>query len=192
MCNFAGVFIEELVCVCVCVRVCWPLPISISFSFLIHRHRRHRSASRRRGRLLAARFLFSVLRRRRRLRSSPNDEPVCFFFLFFLITKKRSIVVSMADRWRILATRNGKPLLFVFVLFPFFFVYCWSEPSPSTVIIESNGRAVKSRGVARNAAPPLDGHRRRRRRPRRRSIADRISSSFIVSGFRQSERERDK
>ena len=46
---------------------------------------------------------------------------VCFFFLFFLITKKRSIVVSMADRWRILATRNGKPLLFVFVLFPFFF-----------------------------------------------------------------------
>ena len=101
--------------------MCWPLPISISFSFLIHRHRRHRSASRRRGRLLAARFLFSVLRRRRRLRSSPNDEPVCFFFLFFLITKKRSIVVSMADRWRILATRNGKPLLFVFVLFPFFF-----------------------------------------------------------------------
>ena len=117
---------------------------------------------------------------------------VCFFFFFFNNKKKRSIVVSMADRWRILATRNGKPLLFVFVLFPFFFVYCWSEPSPSTVIIESNGRAVKSRGVARNAAPPLDGHRRRRRRPRRRSIADRISSSFIVSGFRQSERERER
>ena len=180
-------------CVCVCVRVCWPLPISISFSFLIHRHRRHRSASRRRGRLLAARFLFSVLRRRRRLRSSPNDEPVCLFFFSFFFNNKKTFdccfdgrpLANFGDE-----KREASSFRFRFV--SFFFVYCWSEPSPSTVIIESNGRAVKSRGVARNAAPPLDGHRRRRRRPRRRSIADRISSSFIVSGFRQSERERDK